>query len=110
MKKSYGRAEVEGQGMNKASTSGIAEPKSDCIELAKEKSTSQMGYLQARNGALPLTHLLGSLAHDDAAALVVLQRAVGVAHHLQHVVDGVIHVPGARRGRLEWRGALWGSP
>lgn len=43
--------------------------------------------------------LLGALAHDDAAALVILQRAVGVAHHLQNVVDGVIYVPGDRGRR-----------
>ena len=42
--------------------------------------------------------LFGALAHDDAAPLVILQRAVGVPHHLQHVVDGVIHVPRDRRG------------
>lgn len=42
--------------------------------------------------------LFGALAHDDTAPLVILQRAVGVSHHLQHVVDGVIHVPKDRWG------------
>lgn len=67
----------------------------------EKKSTPQAGdrHSQARNGAPLLTHLLGSLAHDDATALVVLQRAISVAHHLQHVIDGVIHVPGTRRER-----------
>lgn len=40
------------------------------------------------------TNLFGALAHDDTTPLVILQRAVGVPHHLKHVVDGVVHIPG----------------
>lgn len=43
------------------------------------------------------TDLFGALAHDNTAPLVILQRAVGVPHHLKHVVDRVIHIPGKRR-------------
>lgn len=46
------------------------------------------------------TDLFGALAHDNAAPLIILQGAVGMAHHLKHVVDRVIHVPGdGREGR-----------
>lgn len=43
------------------------------------------------------SHLLRALTHDDAAALVILQGPVGMAHHLQHIIDGVVHVPKADR-------------
>ena len=42
------------------------------------------------------TDLFGALAHDNTAPLIILQRAVGMAHHLKHVVDRVIHIPGER--------------
>lgn len=41
--------------------------------------------------------LFGALAHDNAAPLVILQGAVGTAHHLEHIVDGVVHVPAGER-------------
>jgi hypothetical protein len=45
------------------------------------------------------TDLFGALTHDNTAPLVILQRTVGMAHHLKHVIDGVIHITGRRRGR-----------
>lgn len=50
----------------------------------------------------PKTDLFGALAHNDAAPLIILQRAVGMPYHLQHVVDGVVHVPGDRGERQRW--------
>lgn len=46
-------------------------------------------------------HLFGALAHDNTASLIILQRAVGMAHHLQHIIDGIVHVPGDRRARRQ---------
>ena len=33
--------------------------------------------------------------HDDGHSVAVVLRAPGAAHHLQHVGDGVVHVPPA---------------
>lgn len=48
-----------------------------------------------------MTDLFGALTHDNAAPLIILQRAVGMPHHLQHVIDGVIHIPGERGERRQ---------
>lgn len=42
-----------------------------------------------------LTDLFRALTHDDTAPLVILQGAVGMAHHLKHIIDGVVHIAGA---------------
>lgn len=45
----------------------------------------------------PITDLFRALTHDDTAPLVILQGAVGMAHHLKHIIDGVVHIAGDRR-------------
>lgn len=39
-------------------------------------------------------YLFGTLTHDDTASLIVLQGPVGLAHHLEHIVDRVVHIAG----------------
>lgn len=44
-------------------------------------------------------YLLRALAHDDAASLIVLHGPVSPAHHLEDVVNGVVHVAGRSDGK-----------
>lgn len=46
---------------------------------------------------VPLFYLLGALTHDDTASLIIKHGSVGLAHHLQDVIYGIVHISKKRR-------------